>query len=532
MAVRTAQEPPIVWTQNYVPLAATRPFAEPHPGPANRYPNGTDTSVNLFFDEMFSNELWDMMVEQTNTYYEQQKAANPNKHKSKWSPVEKGEIKVFIGIIIYIVKLPRMHMYWSTDTLIHQQSVSAIISRTRFLQIWRYFHLADNEHALPRENPSFDKIYRVRKFLNIIMENAQKLYRLTKNILIDESMVPHKGRLSFKQYIKNKPVKWGIKLWVLCEAKTGYIYKFQVYLGKEWLNTEHNLARRVVKHLVSNLENKYHHLYMDNFYCDPYLFQELETKKVLACGTIRCNRKGFPKDLVITKAMEKRMNRGDFTWRCSGNLVAHAWFDNHPVYLITTIHPPESIGAPCTIQRKSGTGGALQEIPCPPAEIDYTNYMGGVDLADQVTSTFSVIRKSRKAWKKLFYYGLEVSLLNSYIIYRQTVNNPKDFLNYRLAIVRHLTEGRCFRGTVGRPSSRPQSDLDTLRRNGLYHSIAVEEKRRYCVVCAKKVALQNLSTNQISKTNTVCVTCDRKPLCVLGKRSCWEKWHTLQEYWH
>lgn len=35
--------------------------------------------------------------------------------------------------------------------------------------------------------------------------------------------------------------------------------------------------------------------------------------------------------------------------------------------------------------------------------------MGGVDLADQLEKTFSVIRKSRKAWKKLFGYGLEVS---------------------------------------------------------------------------------------------------------------------------
>jgi len=39
--------------------------------------------------------------------------------------------------------------------------------------------------------------------------------------------------------------------------------------------------------------------------------------------------------------------------------------------------------------------------------------MGGVDLADQILQSFSVIRKSNKAWKKLFYDGLEVCLLNS-----------------------------------------------------------------------------------------------------------------------
>ena len=35
-----------------------------------------------------------------------------------------------------------------------------------------------------------------------------------KNISIDESMVPCYGRHGGKQYIQNKPVKFGYKLWV------------------------------------------------------------------------------------------------------------------------------------------------------------------------------------------------------------------------------------------------------------------------------------------------------------------------------
>jgi len=200
---------------------------------------------------------------------------------------------------------------------------------------------------VPRGEPGFDKVYRMREFLNLILRNSQRLYKLDREVAIDETMVPHKGRLSFKQYIKNKPTRWGIKLWVLCEAKTGYVYNFDVYLGnfsKEEGNVEHNLARRVVKQLVSLIENKFHHLYMVNFYCDLYLFLELERKQILACGTIRANRKGLPKDIVLTKAMERRMDRGDYVWRSHGNLVAMAWYDRRTVYLISTIHPPESNG--------------------------------------------------------------------------------------------------------------------------------------------------------------------------------------------
>ena len=240
--VARPQDPELEWSRTYN-LPADRPFVEQSPGPTQRYP--ADTRAGAFFDQMFTDEIWDMLVTETNRYHDQQAASEPNKHKRKWDPVTKDRMKAFIGIMIHmgIVKLPRMTMYWSTDNLVYQGStVSSAMTQTRFFQIWRYFHLADNTQSLPREDPRFDKIYRVRQFLDIIVGNAQLLYRLDQDVSIDETMVPHKGCLSFKQYIKNKPVRWGIKLWVLCEAKTGYVFNFQVYLGKEEGAVEHNLA--------------------------------------------------------------------------------------------------------------------------------------------------------------------------------------------------------------------------------------------------------------------------------------------------
>ena len=149
---------------------------------------------------MFTDDIWDIIVTETNKCHDQQAASEPNKHQRKWDPVTKDEMEAFIGIMIHMgnVKLPRMAIYWSTDNLVHQESVSSVMTQTRFFQIWRCFHLADNTQSLPREDPGFDNIYRVRQFLDIIMENAQRLYRLDKDVSIDKTMVPHKGRLSFK----------------------------------------------------------------------------------------------------------------------------------------------------------------------------------------------------------------------------------------------------------------------------------------------------------------------------------------------
>ena len=46
--------------------------------------------------------------------------------------------------------------------------------------------------------------------------------------------------------------------------------------------------------------------------------------------------------------------------------------------------------------------GPHESIPCPPAQCANQKYMGGVDLNDQILQSFSVICKSKKAWKKTF----------------------------------------------------------------------------------------------------------------------------------
>ena len=68
--------------------------------------------VDVDARRMFTIDISDMIVTETNRYHDQQAASEPNKHKRKWDPVAKDEMKAFIGIMIHmgIVKLPRMTM--------------------------------------------------------------------------------------------------------------------------------------------------------------------------------------------------------------------------------------------------------------------------------------------------------------------------------------------------------------------------------------------------------------------------------------
>ena len=60
--------------------------------------------------------------------------------------------------------------------------------------------------------------------LDLVLPRFQLEYVMHESVTTDEVTIPFKGRLSFKQYIKNKPTKRGIKAFVLSDATNGYVY--------------------------------------------------------------------------------------------------------------------------------------------------------------------------------------------------------------------------------------------------------------------------------------------------------------------
>jgi hypothetical protein len=49
------------------------------------------------------------------------------------------------------------------------------------------------------------------------------------------------------------------------------------------------------------ITDKGHHVYMDNFFSNPTLFEELAKETIYCCGTARGNRKGMPETLKNAK---------------------------------------------------------------------------------------------------------------------------------------------------------------------------------------------------------------------------------------
>ena len=189
-------------------------------------------------------------------------------------------MKAFIGITIImgIIRLPRLEMYWqTTNPLIATSGVCKTMGRIRFQQIFRFLHLADNSQQIPVDQPGHDKLFKVRHLLDILSRQFQSNYTPTEYVTIDEAMIPFKGRLGFKQYLKDKPTKWGIKVFTLSDATNGYVYRLQVYTGKniDVSNPDIGLSSRVCMELMSGLPEGLK-LFTDNYYTSPRLYQALK----------------------------------------------------------------------------------------------------------------------------------------------------------------------------------------------------------------------------------------------------------------
>ena len=75
------------------------------------------------------------------------------------------------------------------------------ISRNRFLEIRRFFHLSNNT-ALNLNN---NCLHKLSSFLSLVIPKFQELYTPKRDISQDKSMNRFKGRLGIVQYMPKKP---------------------------------------------------------------------------------------------------------------------------------------------------------------------------------------------------------------------------------------------------------------------------------------------------------------------------------------
>ena len=296
-----------------------------------------------YFQFFYSDTVFSELVKFANDNAELKKRTEPQKNKGEWKKLTVEEIKAYYGLLIMkdILRLDRDAHYWHTgaEHFLLSTKFGGVMSRDRFFQIRRYLYFVDPKKDVDRG----DKLHKIRYILDTVRRSFMDEYIPHKEVTVDEAMVPFKGRLGFKQFMKDKPVKFGIKLWVCADAVTAYCYNLEVYTGKHGgqINKLMGLSARVVIGLTKPIHNFGHIVFTDNFYTSPVLAKYLAGKDTYLCGTVRPNRIGYPADLVKTNAEIRRMPRGASEWRQCEGMVATAWKDNRLVHYLSSAHTPD-----------------------------------------------------------------------------------------------------------------------------------------------------------------------------------------------
>lgn len=107
-----------------------------------------------------------------------------------------------------------------------------------------------------------DRIWKVQPLIDGLQNNLQKIPPIQTQS-VDEIMVPFKGGVSIKQYIRNKPHKWSFKLWAHA-GSDGILQEFDIYQGsKANVNPYLGVAGQVVMDMNAHLEeNKNYKIFL------------------------------------------------------------------------------------------------------------------------------------------------------------------------------------------------------------------------------------------------------------------------------
>lgn len=374
----------------------------------------------LFFNINFIN----LILECTNKYGNQLKAtARTSRARfTKWTDVTTSEFKVFIGLILFMgtVKLNRMAEYWSKNYLMNL-SPHLFMSRDRFYLILRALNVQNNNRT--------ESIFKVKTLIDIFNQTMLSTYYPSKNIAIDESLILWKGRLSFRQYIKGKKHRYGVKLYVLADMH-GIILKIHVYAGAgDQLVGGRNHVKKVVMLLLEKYINKGHSLYIDNFYTSVGLAEELLDKNTYVTGTLRANRAGNPS----LSSFNSKLKPGEsIILHNKKKIVFTKWQDKREVLLLSSEHTSHYES---TSSRRTRTPKYK-----PLVQIKYNKYMRAIDRHDQLLSYYSCQHKTLRWYKKVVIHLIQICLVNGFLLYRIINNSNIELHPFRKHILEHLLQ--------------------------------------------------------------------------------------------
>lgn len=412
------------------------------------------------------------------------------------------ETQAFIGVLIFLgatkSSMEAISSIWAQDGTGKPLCISAM-SQKRFTFISYCLRFDDKLNR--EERKKNDKLAPIREIFDMFVNACHSNYTPGPECTVDESLLSFRGRCGFKQYIPNKPSKYGIKLFVLADNDTSYSVKSIVYIGAgtftDMANLDVPVPTKAVLGLVDCIEGTNRNITTDNYYTSIALARELRSRKLTLVGTLKKNKTCIP-PCFLTKSDAGTVHYG-FDKQNNYTLLSVTPKKNKKVVFLSSMHQ-------------------TKQSDCNREEINmyYNKTKGGVDSHDQKCSLFTTARRTNRWPMRLFYGILDCSIVNAFVIMSANVpafaaNNKKDKRTYFMkSVARALIEPYAKQRLCA--IQTPKQVRQIIESCGIKHEGHAAEERDVnsadtptqtglkarCARCPRK---------SDRKTKTVCVVC-------------------------
>ena len=295
-----------------------------------------------------------------------------------------------------------------------------------------FFCVQDPKKATPskvtRPNHKVDSLFRH------MQEVSMRAWDLGPDISIDEQTIGFQGKHSDKRRITYKREGDGFQCDAICDKGFTYTFYFRNQPApKKYLNQGLSPLHSRIMAMFDQLKDKHHNAWFDNLYLSAKFAKASLTHPmhVRISGPTRKSGRGLPACVIQEERKnpkEIREARGtvkaavlEGDTNCP-ELVAVSFYDQKPVHFLSTI---------CETIQWRVKERAVYNVDTDKVEMmrflrldindDYNHKMCNVDIADQLRNyyRFDHWMRKRKWWWSMYFWGIGVLLVNTYISYRE-----------------------------------------------------------------------------------------------------------------
>ncbi|XP_072380572.1 uncharacterized protein [Diabrotica undecimpunctata] len=136
--------------------------------------------------------------------------------------------------------------------------------------------MSQQRHSILFFEKLIAKLAAVRELFDQFVGNSKIHYIPSQHLTVDEKLESFRGRLSFFQYIPNKPAN-GLKVFTLVDSKTYYCINMKSYVGTqpEGPFRQSNNPQNIVERLIGPVSGTKPNINFDNWFTSYPLMANL-----------------------------------------------------------------------------------------------------------------------------------------------------------------------------------------------------------------------------------------------------------------